>query len=161
MLEPALEKTIKGRSISSSSSVFFSAVTVPTEMYSPGSYRRIHGQRGPACKPGHMLRGRERPCPGWPLGTLGWTCHDFRQNSPEIRFYYKARGRKRLDFTVLFILKLKIADHWQNLLFTKTVAFFDDFSFCNFLARLTNLHINTIQLKLVFFALPGNGRESD
>ena len=131
-------------------------------MYSPGSYRRIRGQRGPACKPGHTLRGRERPYPGWPLGTLGWTCHDFRQNSPEILFYYKAKGRKRFDFTVLFVLKLtKTAGHWQNLLFTKSVVFFYDFSFCNFSALLTNLHVNTIQTNPVFFAVPGKERKSD
>lgn len=114
--------------------VCFSAVTVHIEMYSPGSYRRIHGQRGPACKPGHTPRGRERPYPGWPLGSLGWTYPDFQQNSPETLFYYKAKGRKRFDFIVLFILvKLtKTAGHWQNLLFAKSVVFFDDFLILQF-----------------------------
>lgn len=128
-------------------------------MYSPGSYRRIHGQRDPACKPGHMPRGRERPYPGWPLGSLGWMYHDFQQNSPETLFYYKAKGRKRFDFIVLLILvKLtKIAGHWRNLLFTKSVVFFDDFSFCNFSTLLTNLHVNTRQTNRVFSAIPGKG----
>lgn len=116
-------------------------------MYSPGSYRRIHGQRGPACKPGHTPHGRERPYPGWPLGSLGWTYHDFQQSSPETLFYYKAKGRKRFNFIVLFTLvKLtKTAGHWQNLLFAKSVVFFDDFSFCNFSTLLTNLHVNIRQ----------------
>lgn len=129
------------------------------EKYSPGSYRRIHGQKGPACKPGRMPRGRERPYPGWPLGSLGWKCHDCPQNSPEILFYYKATGRKRLDFTVLFISETHInSSHWQNLLFTKSVVFFYHFSSGNFSALLTNLSVNIIHPKVVSFAVPGKKR---
>lgn len=62
---PLKKKKIKGRSTRSNSIVlFFPAVIVHMEKYSPGSYRRIHGQKGPACKPGRMPRGRERPYPG-------------------------------------------------------------------------------------------------
>lgn len=129
------------------------------EKYSPGSYRRIHGQRGPACKPEHMPRGRERPYPGWLLGSLGWKCHDFPQNSPEIRFYYKAIERKRLDFTVLFIPpNSRNSSHWQNILFTKSVVFFYHFSLGNFLALLTDLCLNLIYPKVVSFAVPGKQR---
>lgn len=160
----------------------FSAVIVHTAMYSPGSYRRIHGQKGPACKPGHTPRDRERPYPGWLLGTHGWTCHDFQQNSPEIQFYYKAKGRKGLEITVLFIPKLtwmKIIIHkvhdfltWMKLLFIKIYDFltwmkivihkdhdfFHNFSFYNSSALLTKWHVNITHAKLASFAASGRER---
>lgn len=155
MSGPALKKKSKEEA----ALCIFSALIVHTEKYSPGSYRRIHGQRGPACKPGHTPRGRERPYPGWPLGSLGWKCHDFPQNSPETLFYYKATGRKRLDFTVLFIWKLtKIAvigkTYYSRVLwFSFLIFLFGDFS-----ALLTNLHVNVIHTKVVLSAVPGKMR---
>lgn len=37
----------------------------------------------------------------------------------------------------------------------KSVVLFRDFSFCNFSALLTNLHVNMVQAELVSFAVPG------
>lgn len=160
MSDPALKnktnKKFKGRSVRKSSILDFSAVNVHIEMYSPGSCRRIHAQRGPACTPGHMLRGRERPYPGWLHGSLEWTCHDCRQNSPEILFYYKAKGRKRLDVYCLIDPETHISSRsLTKPIICKSVVFVYDFSFCNFSALLTKLHVNIIHAELVSFAVPG------
>lgn len=40
----------------------------------------------------------------------------------------------------------------------KSVVLFNDFSFCNFLALLINLHVNMVQAELVSFAVPGKER---